>query len=97
MTLGLAIKKVTPSPDVATGPRRKRSDHASPGSAAFGPLERKQAVDDAQVLEALDQADKAAAAAEKPHDDSFSIPSREREGAVAPTSSPQQEQSVLFQ
>ena len=31
----------------------------------FGPLERKQAVDDAQVLEALDQADKAAAAAEK--------------------------------
>ncbi len=32
----------------------------------FGPLERKQAVDDAQVLEALDQADKAAAAAEKP-------------------------------
>ncbi len=32
----------------------------------FGPLERKQAVDDAQVLEALDQADKAAAPAEKP-------------------------------
>ena len=32
----------------------------------FGPLERKGAVDDAQVLEALDQADKAAAAAEKP-------------------------------
>ena len=31
----------------------------------FGPLQRKQAVDDAQVLEALDQADKAAAAAEK--------------------------------
>jgi len=31
----------------------------------FGPLERKGAVDDAQVLEALDQADKAAAAAEK--------------------------------
>ncbi len=28
-------KKVTPSPDVATGPRRKRSDHASPGSAAL--------------------------------------------------------------
>ena len=32
----------------------------------FGPLQRKQAVDDAEVLEALDQADKAAAAAEKP-------------------------------
>jgi len=31
----------------------------------FGPLVRKEAVDDAQVLEALDQADKAAAAAEK--------------------------------
>jgi hypothetical protein len=31
----------------------------------FGPMEGKQAVDDAQVLEALDQADKAAAAAEK--------------------------------
>jgi len=31
----------------------------------FGPLARKQAVDDAEVLEALDQADKAAAAAEK--------------------------------
>jgi len=31
----------------------------------FGPLERKQAVDDALVLEALDYADKAAAAAEK--------------------------------
>ena len=31
----------------------------------FGPLQRKQAVDDAEVLEALDQADKAAAAAEK--------------------------------
>ncbi len=31
----------------------------------FGPLERKQAVDDAGVLEALDYADKAAAAAEK--------------------------------
>ncbi len=30
----------------------------------FGPLVRKEAVDDAQVLEALDQADKAAAAAE---------------------------------
>ncbi len=30
-----------------------------------GPLERKQAVDDAGVLEALDLADKAAAAAEK--------------------------------
>ena len=29
----------------------------------FGPLERKQAVDDASVLEALDQADRAAAAA----------------------------------
>ncbi len=31
----------------------------------FGPLERKQAVDDAEVLEALDYADRAAAAAEK--------------------------------
>jgi hypothetical protein len=31
----------------------------------FGPLQRKQAVDDAEVLEALDQANKAAAAAEK--------------------------------
>ncbi len=31
----------------------------------FGPLERKQAVDDAEVLDALDQADRAAAAAEK--------------------------------
>jgi len=31
----------------------------------FGPMERKQAVDDAEVLEALDQADRVAAAAEK--------------------------------
>jgi len=43
-----------------SAPITLRQDHR-----LFGPLERKQAVDDALVLEALDYADKAAAAAEK--------------------------------